>query len=388
MRALRHRGRTRRRWLTAMALVVVVLLGAGAVVIDRTVLSSPDDRQQLQGIIEGLVEGPDAVAPGATAYVSRHSGTWNGAAGLADVDSEVPMPADARMRLASVSKLYLTTLILQLDQEGVLDTGDTVERWLPGLLPRGDDITIEQLLNNTSGLIDDNDIVDAIKAGTVHQYLDNIGDEALVARYHDVVERLLAHPAAVVSPMFFIELASWQPLLFPPGTDEHHSNIGFNIAGLIAEHATGRRLSTLYRERIFEPLGLERTAYDPQGPISGPHAKGYEIVDGEITGDKTAENYGKGPDGGIVSDAPELATFVGSMMDGDLLDAEHVAQAQQTVFGGGFISDCAGRAYEAIGTSNAYRIYVNVDPDGSHVTVLMLNGRKVPVDFAAGMTPV
>ena len=290
------------------------------------------------------------------------------------------MAPTARMRLASVSKLYIATVTF--DQAGVLNTGDTVEQWLPGLLPYGADITIEHLLTNTSGLIDDNDIEDAFKAGTIDRYLDNVPDEALVARFHDAAKRLLADPTTKVSPMLWIKLASWQPLLFPPGTDFHHSNIGFNIAGLIAERATGQDLSTLYSDRIFEPLGLEHTAYDPQGPIAGPHANGYEIVNGEITGEETAVNYGKGADGGIISNAADLGAFLGSMMNGDLLDAEHVRQAQQQLFGGGMDNGCGGWLYDSVGTGDAYRVYVKVNSDGSHVTVLMLNGRIVPGDIA------
>ena len=130
--AVRHRrDRPKRQRLVGIALLVVVVLAAAAVVINRTLLSSDDDRPELQGIIDALVEGPDAVAPGATAYVSGPNGNWVGAAGVADVDSDAPMPPDARMRIASVSKLYLAAVIFQLDQEGVLDTGDTVEQWLP-----------------------------------------------------------------------------------------------------------------------------------------------------------------------------------------------------------------------------------------------------------------
>lgn len=381
--AVRHRSdRSKRPRRVGIAVMAAVALVAAGAVINRTLLTSDDDRSELQGIIEALVEGPDAVAPGATAYVGGPNGTWVGAAGVADVDSETPMPLDARMRIASVSKLYLATVIFQLDQEGVLDTGDTVNQWLPGLLPNGADITIEHLLTNTSGLIDDNDIDDAYKGGTIDRYLDNVEDDELLARFDDAAKRLLADPSAEVSPMLWIELASWQPLLFTPGTDSHHSNIGFNIVGLIAERATGRDLSALYRQRLFEPLGLEQTAYEPQGPISGPHAKGYEIVDGTITAEKSAENYGKGADGGIVTSAAELATFLRSVMNGDLLDDDHVAQMREQLFGGGMNSGCASTVHEAIGTNNAYRVYADVNSDGSHVTALLLNGRIVPGDIA------
>ena len=68
------------------------------------------------------------------------------------------MRPDARMRLDSVSKWWATAVVLQLAQEGKLRLGDTVERWRPGLLPYGDRITIGQLMTDSSGLIDDNDV--------------------------------------------------------------------------------------------------------------------------------------------------------------------------------------------------------------------------------------
>jgi CubicO group peptidase (beta-lactamase class C family) len=71
------------------------------------------------------------------------------------------MPVDARMRLESVSKIYTATLILQLAQEGTLRVGDAVARWLPGLLPYGNRITIRELLTMRSGLIDHNDLRNA-----------------------------------------------------------------------------------------------------------------------------------------------------------------------------------------------------------------------------------
>ena len=76
------------------------------------------------------------------------------------------MRPDARMRLESVSKLWTATLILQLAGEGKLRLDDTVEHRLPGLLPYGDRITIRELLNHTSGMIDNNDIGRDPRSGT------------------------------------------------------------------------------------------------------------------------------------------------------------------------------------------------------------------------------
>ena len=61
------------------------------------------------------------------------------------------MPTDARMRLESVSKIWTGVLIHQLAEEGTLRLSDSVERWLPGLLPYGDRITVAQLLITRAG---------------------------------------------------------------------------------------------------------------------------------------------------------------------------------------------------------------------------------------------
>lgn len=115
-------------------------------------------RPDLQAMLDELVEGPARIAPGATAYVSDSGDSWLGASGLSAVRTGEPMPTDARIHLESVSKIWTAVLIHQLAEAGTLQLSDTVERWLPGLLPYGDRLTVAQLLIHTSGLIDNNDI--------------------------------------------------------------------------------------------------------------------------------------------------------------------------------------------------------------------------------------
>ena len=98
------------------------------------------------------------------------------------------------MRLGSVSKWWAMAAILQLVQEGKLRLGDTVQCWLPGLLPYGNRITIEQLMTG-------------------------------------VATRLQANPATEASPLWMIRLGAWQPLVLAPGSRYHHSNISWNIVG-------------------------------------------------------------------------------------------------------------------------------------------------------------
>ena len=154
-----RRARRQQGWWVPWALLGL-LVAVGLAVFAGRSLSTGDRpaRPELQRVLDGLVTGPDRVAPGATAYVAGPHGVWLGSAGVGDVRAGKAMPVDARMRLESVSKIYTATVVLRLAQEGRLSLGDTVERWLPGILPYGDEITVRQLLTMRSGLIDTNDL--------------------------------------------------------------------------------------------------------------------------------------------------------------------------------------------------------------------------------------
>jgi D-alanyl-D-alanine carboxypeptidase len=362
------------RWPHRRVLWVLagLLVAAGvAVAVDRTVFSGGGQasRPDLQRILDGLVTGP-RVAPGATAYVLGPHGSWAGSAGIANVQTGEAMPPDGRMRIQSLSKTWVMAVILQLASEGTLNLDDTVSHWLPGLLPYGDRVTIRELMTDTSGLMDDNDLHRTPTA--VAAYLARVKDAKLRAQLAALAARVQGNPAAEVAPIWLIRLAAWQPLLFAPGSEYRHSNIGWNIVGMVAAKAGGKPLPVLYRERIFQPLGLTHTSYQPQGPIAGPHAEGYEIgKDGSLT-DATAFTFGKGADGAIVTDAADEAAFLRALFDNQL----GIRQQVLDFFGasGGNGPGCPGDAFLSTGAGAASRSYVYYDHTGSHIAVLLLNG--------------
>jgi D-alanyl-D-alanine carboxypeptidase len=379
--------RLRRPRLSAVLVLAVLLLALGAgLAVDRAFFSGggPPSRPELQRILAGLVTGPGRIAPGATAYVSGPHGTWQGSAGTANLRTGEPMPADARMRLESVSKIHTAALILLLDQERKLRVTDTVDRWLPGLLPRGKEITIRQLLTMRSGLIDSNDI-----AARPEHYLSYVRDPALRSRLIALAQRIAADPAADVSPTWWIKWAAWVPLLFKPGTDSHYSTIGYEALGLIAARASGKSLPDLYRTRIFEPLGLDRSAYDPRGAIAGPHVHGYQLTARPAV-DATDAHTLIGAGGGVVSDAEDTAAFLTALMRGRLVNQSEVAGLRgENLWRGGEESGCAGPAYGWSGAGPAFKTNAWVNGSGTRVAVLLLNGRVVDsrqpsADGAAG----
>jgi CubicO group peptidase (beta-lactamase class C family) len=150
---------------------------------------------------------------------------------------------------------------------------------------------------------------------------------------------------------------------------------GYDILGLIASRAGGKPLPALYRERIFQPLGLNATAYDPQGPINGAHADGYGIDRNGEPFETTDWHSGIGAEGGIVSNALDTASFLTALMQGRLLNQDHLEAIRgDSLWLGGQYS-CGGPAYGWSGGGNGYKTDVWVDGDGGRVAVLFLNAR-------------
>jgi D-alanyl-D-alanine carboxypeptidase len=324
-----------------------------------------------QRILDGLTTGTGRIAPGATAFVSTPDGTWVSAAGLADVSTGEAMKPDARMRLESVSKIWTGSVVLRLAQDGRLRTTDTVERWLPGLLPYGNRIRIAELLTHTSGLIDNNDM-----AAHLQTFIARVKDPVTRAQLTRVATGARNDPAIEYPPKLWIELAGWQPLLSTPGTAYHYSNIGFEILGLIASRAAGQDLPSLYRDIIIDALGLESASYDPQGPISGSHARGYVVPPskGALT-DSTDWHGGIGAEGGIVANATDTGRFLRALMRGEVIDLDWMRRMKAGLFWAAPELGACGAAFGHSGGGAGFKSDVLVSPDGDRVAVLLMNGR-------------
>ena len=151
-------------------------------VFDRAFLAGPQTRSEfLQGILDGVVTGPNRLAPGATAYVSGPHGTWVGSAGVADVKTAEPMPSDARMRIESNSKTWLVGGGPPTCPRGQAEPRGhrrSLAAWSAPRARRRDHDS--QLMSDSSGLIDDNDVFASPSAADA--YLARVGDPRLRAQ--------------------------------------------------------------------------------------------------------------------------------------------------------------------------------------------------------------
>lgn len=238
-----HGGGMARR--TLAALTVALLLGVASMpdaLADRRRLPPPD-AAALQASIAGL---PDEAVTSAQVRVAGSDGRWTGREGVRDVRTGLRVPADAELRIGSVTKAFTAAVVMQLVAEHRLRLEDPVQRWLPGVLPRSyPDVTIRQLLDHTSGL---------------PMSTEDVGheDPAWVVRH-----RFDWHsPAAVVRS------ATRQPMAFLPGTSQQYNGVNYFLAGMVVEKATGHAFADELRTRLLRPLRLAHT-YLPERGKSG-----------------------------------------------------------------------------------------------------------------------
>ncbi|MER5771948.1 serine hydrolase domain-containing protein [Streptomyces sp. NPDC001985] len=259
--------------------------------------------------------------PGALAQVRKDGRVWKGAAGVGNRETGAPRGKNDRFRIASITKTFVATVLLQLEAEGRLDLDDTVERHLPGLVTgNGNDggrITVRQLLNHTSGLFDYlNDPEYA------HTYL--IGDGFLKHRYD------------TLAPEFHVRVALGHPPEFAPGSRHAYSNTGYVLAGLIIEKVTGNTYEHEVRERIIKPLGLRSTSQPGNSPfMPRPSGRAYSslyLPDASRTHDVTEMNGSQGwADGDIISSTGDLTRFFSALMRGDVLPKRQLKAMKTTV---------------------------------------------------------
>lgn len=256
---------------------------------------------KLQAALEAAVAGPDSMWPGAVLYVRAPAlGEWSGAAGLGEVATDTAMRSHDRFRAGSLTKPFIATVTLQLVEEGRFALDDAIAGLLPervaAKFPAGDRITVRMLLNHTSGLPD---------------FMDAVGPE------------LIANPGRVWEEEEFLDFAAAQEPWFAPGEAQYYSNTGYTLLGLIIQEATGQPWREEVRRRIFEPLGLQDTllpAPEETG-IPGDHAHGYGdfgagLVD--ATEAATASIVGAAGGQSLVTNAPDLATFLDALLAGKL----------------------------------------------------------------------
>ncbi|MEM1367372.1 MAG: serine hydrolase [Cyanobacteria bacterium P01_H01_bin.15] len=270
-------------------------------------------------VITALDEALDAnlpvEVPGAVVALLTPEGDWFGASGVSDLAAGTTLQPNDRFEAGSVTKTFVATTILQLFEEDALALDDTLTELLPtnvtNFIPNAEEITVEQILNHTSGIAD---------------FLDPLTTEAGSGNFG----------------LFFRDWAPTELLgyligvdpFFEPGTDWQYSNTNYILAGLVIESVTGNNYGSEIRDRIIDPLGLENTFVFGEEEIPGGYIKGYlDANDDGVLDDISITNLSwAGAAGSIISNAEDLADFFeGLLVDDALLAPETLALMLDTI---------------------------------------------------------
>ena len=286
--------------LTAIAAGLMVGLLAAPAALASDGPAKPADPPPLDPdpIVRKLAKLPADDMTGAMVKVTGSAGRWSTTAGVSDLRSERPVRADGRFRIGSVTKVFTAVVALQLADEGKLQLGQSVQHYLPALLPkRYPRITVRQLLNHTSGLpYSDED--------------ERAEDPAWFVR----------HRFEGMSPRRVIANATDEPMQHAPGAAQRYNGVNYFIAGLVIEKASGHSYAHEVRTRIISPLGL-RDTYLPtyNNPlIRGPHAHGYVQV-GDRLVDVTEQSPYAWAEGAMISSTGDLTRLLRALFEGELL---------------------------------------------------------------------
>jgi D-alanyl-D-alanine carboxypeptidase len=282
-----------------LSIAIVLVLGCS----DDTV--GPPAAGGLQGLTDSLARVFNL--PGLVVGVRRAGEEPNiVASGRADLGSGRRMTPPDRFRVGSLTKPMVATVILQLADEGLLSLDDSIARFLPGVLPDADRITLRQLLNHTSGLGD---------------YTDDAG--FLAAAFAD--------PARVWTPSQLIAIAAVMPRNFAPGAADRwdYSNTNYILLGRVAEVAGDQSLVSLLDERVFAPMGLASPYFSQETSLRVSFAQGYVDVNGidNLAVGTLVSPTTAGAAGAVVSNAGDALRFVEALAAGDRVSpASHAAR--------------------------------------------------------------
>jgi uncharacterized protein YbbC (DUF1343 family)/CubicO group peptidase (beta-lactamase class C family) len=292
----------------------MILLGLGVLLSFRSMLIAAPDRltrvsfdaagmdpateSRIEHVVDRAIERGDM--PGCVVLIGRRAGiVFERAYGHRSIEPEkVPMTTDTVFDMASLTKPMATaTSIMILVERGQLRLQDKVTKFFPEFAAHGkDNVTIEQLLVHSAGLIPDNS-------------LDDYRDGWTSARP---------------------KICDLEPLA-EPGTQFKYSDVGFILLGKIVESVTGKSVSQFANEEIFQKLGMNDTGYVPADELKA-RAVTTEKRDGEwlvgvVHDPRAAKMGGVAGHAGLFSTAEDMARYAQMMLQNGRSDELRILSA-------------------------------------------------------------
>ena len=255
---------------------------------------NPNDKTKMINSI--LSEYNKTKSPGAALMIIKNGKIiYEHCYGLSNLEENIPIKPNTNFRLASLTKEFTATAIMILIKEGKLNFDEKLTDIYPNFPSYGNKITIKNLLNHTSGLID---------------YESLIPDTATIqVKDKDVLEMMMKQDSTY----------------FEPGTKYQYSNTAYALLSQIVEKISGKSFAVFIKENIFVPLQMKNSlAYEKGISEVSNRAFGYSKKDsGFIRTDQSLTSAVLG-DGGIYTSIKDMYKWDQSLFTEKILPKKFI----------------------------------------------------------------
>lgn len=264
-------------------------------------ISRQDDTLSERNIDHLIKKQLPSVAPGGVIFITKHGKViYKKAFGKANLQTGQKMTEDMSFRIGSISKQFTAIAILQLVEQGKISLTDTIQKYVKEYPLKPYPITIENLLTQTSGIIN-------------YQAIEHPDPAKIRENY---------------TPSQGIDFFKDEPLQFKPGTKFDYSNSNYYLLGYIIEQVTGKSYSNYLKEHILDPAGLYYTKYIDSHQINQNIANGYSRFDKKGWQNAELQNvttmYSAG---GLISNGDDLSKWHQALSKGILINKSLLRKA-------------------------------------------------------------
>jgi D-alanyl-D-alanine carboxypeptidase len=232
---------------------------------------------------------------------NKTDGMWLGTSGKADLKMNIDLNVCNRTRVGSTVKAFTATTIFLLKEKGKLNLDDKITKYLSAAdikdIENADKATIRQLLHHSSG---------------IYNYIQNLKFQT--SSLNDLIK--------IWTPDELLDYARGKIAYFSPGEDVLYSNTNYVLLGMIISNIEGKPFYEVFKEKIFEPLGLSSTQFAAKDPVPDGIIRGY--VDFYSNLNIINATYYNGwdyytADGGLISNAYDLNIFMTALIHGEII---------------------------------------------------------------------
>lgn len=298
--------------------------------------------------------------PGVSVLVARDGNIiYEKGFGYADIGNKVPVTSDTKFRIGSITKQFVASAILKLQEEGKLSVQDKLSKFIPDF-PRGDEVTLHHLLTHTSG---------------VHSYTSQ--------------PNFIKYVTLPIAEKSLVDSIKTYTFDFNPGDRYSYSNSGYFLLGYIVEKISGKSLAEYLNDTFFKPLGMNSTGIYDSNTILSNEAYGYSYENGKQIKAINWDMTWAGGAGAIYSTVKDLYTWNEAIFNGKVLSEQSLKAAftpaelnnkEKSNYGYGWgLADYRGIKFIShSGGLNGFLTFLERQPERKVTVVVFCNSTPMP----------